>query len=139
MINFYVETDFKLVHSKELVKWIDTVIGKEQCNQGDISYIFCDDPYLLEINRKHLKHSDLTDIISFDYTVGKLISGDIFISVERVKENAKIYQDSFLNELHRVMIHGILHFIGYNDKIPNEKQLMREKEDYYLSLRTFID
>ncbi|MCB0460671.1 MAG: rRNA maturation RNase YbeY, partial [Flavobacteriaceae bacterium] len=103
----------------------------------DISYIFCDDDYLLDINVKYLKHNTLTDIISFDYTDDGLISGDVFVSIDRVKENAEKFNVSFQDELHRVMIHGILHFCGYKDKTKEEEQLMRSKEDYYLSLRTF--
>ena len=92
---------------------------------------------LLKLNIKHLNHNTLTDIISFDDTLGKLISGDIFISIDRVKENANKYNVSFIDELHRVMIHGILHFCKYNDKGKEDKLQMREKEDYYLSLRDF--
>jgi len=120
-----------------VTSWICKVITKEKFKEGTINYIFCNDDYLLEKNIKYLNHSTLTDIISFDYTIGKIISGDIFISVERVKENAKIFKTNFIDELHRVMIHGILHYCGYNDKTENEKKLMRSKEDYYLSLRKF--
>jgi len=117
--------------------WVEKAITNENLKLGDINYIFCDDAYLLEKNIKYLKHNTLTDIISFDYTMGKLISGDIFISVERVKENASSYKVSFKDELHRVMIHGVLHYCGYSDKTSEEKTQMRIKEDYYLSLRDF--
>lgn len=137
MISFYSETDFNLVNKRNITEWLMYSLAEENMNEGDISYIFCDDQYLLEKNVKYLNHNTLTDIISFDYTIGKLISGDIFISVERVKDNAKDFKASFNDELHRVMIHGILHFCGYKDKTQEEKQLMRKKEDYYLSLRTF--
>ncbi len=121
-----------------LVKpWITQTILNENLKEGNINYIFCDDNYLLEKNIKYLKHSTLTDVISFDYTIGKVISGDIFISVERVKENANLFKSKFTDELHRVMIHGVLHYCGYNDKTEDEKTLMRSKEDYYLSLRDF--
>jgi len=123
--------------SKLVKLWISKTIINENYKEGDINYIFCDDDYLLKKNIKYLKNNTLTDIISFDYTIGKIISGDIFISVERVKENAKIFNTKFLDELHRVMIHGILHYCGYNDKTNEEKVLMRAKEDYYLSLRDF--
>ena len=137
MINFYHETDFELSNSSNISSWIIDIVQKEEFNHSEISYIFCGDDYLHEINLKYLKHSTLTDIISFDYTLGRVISGDIFISVERVKENAKIFNVSFEDELHRVMAHGVLHFCGYNDKDDKEKAVMRAKEDYYLSLRTF--
>jgi len=117
--------------------WIEETITNENLKPGEINYIFCDDTYLLKKNNKYLKHNTLTDIISFDYTMGKLISGDIFISVERVEENASSYNVSFKDELHRVMIHGVLHYCGYNDKTLEEITQMRAKEDYYLSLRDF--
>ena len=137
MIFFNIETDFSLSNEEDLISWIRDCIATEGFNEGELNYIFCDDAYLLSKNIKYLKHNNLTDIISFDYTMGKLISGDIFISVERVIENAKEFSVSFEDEMHRVMIHGILHFCGYNDKIRTEKELMRAKEDYCLSLRTF--
>lgn len=122
----------------EFVKsWVSNTIQEENLKEGNINYIFCDDAYLLDKNIKYLKHNTLTDIISFDYTMGKLISGDIFISVERVKENAIAFKTTFKDELHRVMIHGVLHYCGYIDKTDADKKLMRSKEDYYLSLRDF--
>ena len=108
--------------------------GKEL---GELNYIFCDDDYLLDLNVKTLNHNRLTDIISFDYTLGIVVSGDIYISYERVKENSVSLDQPFKDELHRVMIHGVLHYCGYKDKLDEEKMVMREKEDYYLSLRTF--
>ncbi len=137
MIVFNYETKFLLDNSERIITWISQSINNESYKLGEINYIFCDDEYLIKLNIKHLKHNTLTDIISFDETLGKLVSGDIFISIERVKKNAKEFNVSFKDELHRVMIHGILHFCGYNDKTKEEKQLMREKEDYYLSLREF--
>lgn len=137
MILYNSETDFVLDQAENISDWIAKTIESEGKNEGDISYIFCGDDYLLEINFKYLKHNTLTDIISFDYTDDGLISGDIFISIDRVKENAQKFNVSFQDELHRVMIHGILHFCGYKDKTKEEEQLMRSKEDYYLSLRTF--
>ena len=136
MISFNSETNFSLVNDDDVTLWLRNCLLEEEKKEGEINYIFCDDDYLLEKNIKYLKHNTLTDIISFDYTMGNLISGDVFISVERVVENAKEYGDVFEDELHRVMIHGILHFCGYKDKIKVEKELMRSKEDYYLSLRT---
>lgn len=137
MIVFNSEIDFNLKNSDELSKWILKSIGNEGFEQDEINFIFCSDEYLLEKNTKFLNHNTLTDIISFDYTLGKLISGDIFISIERVLENAESFNVSFEDELHRVMIHGILHYCGYKDKSIEEKELIRSKEDYYLSLRKF--
>jgi len=135
MIYYNFETDFTLNNQEETSKWITKTIEEEACKVEEISYIFCDDAYLLEKNIEYLNHNTLTDIISFDYSVGKTISGDIFISVERVKENAKEFNVAFLDELHRVIIHGILHYCGYKDKTSEEKKEMRSKENYYLSLR----
>ena len=137
MIDFNFITDFQLNNTLKLSKWISSTIVLESCKDDEINYIFVDDKYLLDINIKYLKHNTLTDIISFDYTLGKLISGDIYISVERVIENAEKYDVSIEDEFHRVMIHGVLHFCGYKDKTKDEKKLMRQKEDYYLSLRNF--
>jgi len=137
MITFNYKTEFKLTTETQIANWISKSIVNEAYKEGDINYIFCDDNYLLDINVKHLKHNTLTDIISFDYSLGKILSGDIFISVDRVSENALKYEVNFDDELQRVIIHGILHFGGYKDKTKVEKRLMRKKEDYYLSLRTF--
>ena len=123
--------------SDALKDWIAFCIEAEQKEVGEINYIFCDDEYLLEINVSVLKHSTLTDIISLDYSLGHLVSGDIYISVERVRENADKLGELFEDEMHRVMIHGILHFLGHKDKTAEEKEAMRAKEDYCLSLRTF--
>ncbi|MFL9845846.1 rRNA maturation RNase YbeY [Flavobacterium rhizosphaerae] len=129
MISFNYETDFQL-HQEDLYEnWIADVIDSEGKTQGEINYIFCDDEYLLQKNIEFLNHDTLTDIISFDYTMGNLISGDIFISVERVQENAKEYNVNFEEELRRVMAHGVLHYCGYKDKNENDSLLMRNKED----------
>ena len=135
MIGFNFETEYSL--QNELSKWITDLILKEGLKEGDINYIFCNDDYLLEKNVKYLNHNELTDIITFDYSIGKLLSGDIFISIERVKDNAISYNVEVKDELQRVMVHGVLHLCGYKDKSKEEKSLMRDKEDYYLSLRTF--
>ena len=137
MIEFNYLSDIELNNETPLSRWITNCAIEESFLIQSISYIFCDDDYLLNINIKYLKHNTLTDIISFNDTLGKNISGDIFISTDRVKENANTYNVSFLDELHRVMIHGVLHFCGYKDKTEEEKKLMRSKEDYYLSLRQF--
>jgi probable rRNA maturation factor len=119
------------------LNWIEFVINQENKELGEINYVFCDDEYLLKINVNRLKHNTLTDIISIDYTVQNLISGDIYISTERVTDNAINFNALLKDELHRVMIHGVLHYCGYDDKTSKEKQIMRSKEDYYLSLRSF--
>jgi rRNA maturation RNase YbeY len=137
MIVYNNEIDFKLEYSEQVSNWISEVIVNEGCEEGEINYIFCSDDSLLKKNIKFLNHNTLTDIISFDYTMGKLISGDIFISIDRVIENAKAFKVSFSDELNRVMVHGILHYCDYKDKSKEEKKLMRSKEDYYLSLRKF--
>ena len=134
MISFNYESDFKLHNEKELSIWISSVINSEGFKEGDINYIFCNDDYLLQLNQEFLNHDTLTDIISFDYTLGREINGDIFISIERVLDNAKDYQVEFSNELHRVMVHGILHYCGYNDKTQKETQLMRVKENHYTEI-----
>ena len=128
---------FKLESEELISDWITFVIHQENRELGEINYIFCDDSYLLEINIKELKHNTLTDIISFDYSVGDVVSGDIYISTERVKENALDLKNNFKDELNRVIVHGVLHYCGYKDKTGEEKTVMRSKEDYYLSLRTF--
>lgn len=137
MITFYSETDFELEEKIQVSKWLEFCIHQENKELGDICYIFCDDNYLLDKNIKYLNHNTLTDIISFDYSLEDFISGDIFISVESVAENAVDLSLTYKEELHRVMVHGILHFCGYNDKSEEETKLMRLREDYYLSLRTF--
>ncbi|APG65822.1 rRNA maturation RNase YbeY [Tenacibaculum todarodis] len=129
MIAFNYETEFKLVDEKSTENWIANCVEKEDFELGEINYIFCDDAYLHKLNVEFLKHDTLTDIISFDYTMGKLISGDIYISVERVKENAKDFEVSFTDELHRVIIHGILHYMGFKDKSEEQKTIMRSKEN----------
>ena len=137
MIIFNIVNGFKLTKESAISNWIKFVIHQEKKELGEINYIFCDDNYLVDINNKELKHNTLTDIISFDYTVGIIISGDIYISTERVQDNAIDLNVLFEDELHRVIIHGVLHYCGYKDKTVDEKVLMRSKEDYYLSLRTF--
>lgn len=134
MINFNYETEFQLSDNEFVEKWVKTVITSENCTLEEVNYIFCDDEYLHKLNVEFLNHDTLTDIISFDYSVGKQIQGDIFISVERVEHNAEAFNVSFENELHRVIIHGILHYCGYKDKTDDEKKIMRSKEDTYLQM-----
>lgn len=129
MISFNYETDFELENEAQYEDWISRIIESEGFDEGEINYIFCDDDYLHKINVEYLDHDTLTDIISFDYTVGNLIQGDIFISVERVQDNAKDFNVSFDEELKRVLSHGVLHYCGYKDKSPEDEVLMRSKED----------
>ncbi|MEM5565659.1 rRNA maturation RNase YbeY [Psychroserpens sp. AS72] len=133
MISFNYETDFKLDDETIISEWISNTISKENCNEGEINYIFCDDDYLHQLNVQFLEHDTLTDIISFDYSVGKELHGDIYISIERVADNAKDFEVEFSEELKRVMIHGILHYCGFKDKTDDDAKLMREKENYYLT------
>ncbi|MFC0603435.1 rRNA maturation RNase YbeY [Winogradskyella pulchriflava] len=135
MISFNYETDFNLDNETQLSKWISNTIIEENCKEGEINYIFCSDDYLHKINVDFLEHDTLTDIISFDYSVGKELHGDIYISVDRVKENASDFNELFEDELSRVIIHGVLHYCGYKDKSDEDEQLMRSKENYYLSKR----
>ena len=136
MINFTSNTNFQLRHKTVLKSWIKKVVGKEGKKMKDLSFIFCDDMELLNKNSKYLNHDTLTDILTFDYSENNNISGDIYISIDRVKENAKTYKVTFENELDRVMIHGVLHLLGYKDKSKKDQKAMREKEDFYLSLQT---
>ncbi len=138
MINFYSETDFTLQNESQISKWISEIISLEGYEEGEISYIFCDDNYLHKLNVEFLSHDTLTDIISFDTSLGKQINGDIYISVERVKENTETYKTAFINELHRVIIHGVLHYCGYKDKSEADLKIMRAKEERALSCRSFI-
>ncbi len=132
MINFNYETEFLLENDNEISTWISNVILEEGFKEGDINYVFCNDNYLHNINVEFLNHDTLTDIISFDYSVGKIIQGDIFISIERVEDNATDFKVSFQEELHRVIVHGILHYCGYKDKTDEDAKLMRQKENHYL-------
>mgnify|MGYP001013390479 CR=1 FL=1 len=129
MISFNYETDFELQDEAKYEEWLAAVIESEDKTEGEINYIFCDDEYLLQKNIEFLDHDTLTDIISFDYTMGNLISGDIFISVERVADNATDFNVPFDEELKRVMAHGILHYCGYKDKTENDEKIMRAKEE----------
>ncbi|GAA4280228.1 rRNA maturation RNase YbeY [Gaetbulibacter aestuarii] len=134
MIQYNFETDFELQDSGMLTDWISMVVNEESFTLGDVNYIFCDDDYLHKINVEFLNHDTLTDIISFDYSLGKTIHGDIYISVERVHDNAKDFNVPFEEELHRVMVHGILHYCGYKDKTDEDARTMRQKENHYLKM-----
>ncbi|PKO99913.1 MAG: rRNA maturation RNase YbeY [Bacteroidetes bacterium HGW-Bacteroidetes-9] len=134
-ISFYNEnTGFRLRKIKKARKWLSDTIYTEGKNYGEISIIFCDDAYLHEMNVKFLDHDTLTDVITFDYNEGNQISGDIFISIERVKENTALFSKSFTDELNRVMLHGVLHLCGYKDKTKRDVAIMRQKEEEYLAL-----
>ena len=133
MISFNYQTKFSLQNEEKLANWISLVIQSEGYTEGDLMYFFCDDDSLIKLNIEFLNHDTLTDIISFDYVIGKQLNGEIFISVDRVRENSNDLGVGFLEELHRVMIHGILHYCGYGDKSEEEIIVMRAKEDYYLN------
>ena len=132
MINFNYETEFSIYNETEITDWITNVISEENFILDEINYTFCNDDQMLKLNVEYLNHDTLTDIISFDNSIGKIIQGDIFISIERVVDNAKDFKVSLEEELHRVMVHGVLHYCGYKDKSESESKLMRQKEDYYI-------
>ena len=135
-IHFFSEgIHYKLSHPRKITTWIKGCITNETKVAGAINFIFCNDSYLHKINLEYLNHDTLTDIITFDNSDGSIIEGDIYISVDRVRENSMKYNVDFEDELQRVMIHGILHLIGYSDKTSALKKQMRKKEDAYLSLR----
>ena len=138
MVSFYSENNFSLGNEDDVALWIGSVINEEGFTLGEISYVFCDDEYLLRLNRKFLDHDTYTDIITFDYTLGKELHSEIYISTQRVMENADELDVQFVDELHRVIIHGILHLCGYADKSPEEELTMRKREDLALASRTFI-
>ncbi|MDR0724468.1 MAG: rRNA maturation RNase YbeY [Prevotellaceae bacterium] len=140
MINFYDEnTLFSYAGKRKFAKkQIKTLLEMESKETGDLCFIFCTDDFLLDINKKYLEHDYYTDVITFDYTVDNTVSGDIFISVERVEENAREFGVSFNHELCRVMYHGVLHLCGYKDESEDEERTMREKEDFYLKTLSTI-
>ncbi len=131
--NYFFEDINEFSFNEKIFNKIEFLISNENKIDGELSFIFCSDNYLLGINKNYLKHDFYTDVITFDYCENDIISGDIFISIERIKENAKTFNTTFENELYRVMIHGILHLVGYNDKTDKEQKQMREKENFYLN------
>ena len=133
-ISFYPVDTFSPKTEAAVAACIKAIAAEESREVGDITFVFCDDNYLLKINNEFLDHDTYTDIITFDYSVGNEIISEIYVSTDRVEENAKKYKQTFENEIHRVMIHGALHLCGYKDKLPEEKQIMRDKENHYLSL-----
>lgn len=132
MISFYYETDFNLRSELEISNWIAGVITSEKRKEGEINYIFCNDDYLYRLNVEFLDHDTLTDIISFDHSLGKILHGDVYISVERAKDNAKEFGVSFDEEVRRLIVHGVLHYCGFKDKTAEDAKIMRDKEDFYL-------
>ena len=133
MIDFqYIEND-KLSNTEDLNLWLNSVITEENMVIGELVYVLCNDEYLLKKNIQFLNHNNLTDVITFDYSGDKIISGDILISTERVVENSKIFNVNYLTELNRVMVHGLLHLLDYKDKNEQDANTMREKENYYLN------
>jgi len=131
---FYEEIEFTLPNPAQVKKWLLLSAKKEKRVIAEIRFIFCSDSFLLKLNQDYLNHKTLTDIITFDESSGAVIAGEVYISIDRVAENAHTYKCDFLEELRRVMIHGVLHLCGYNDKRSTEKTLMRKKEDSYVSL-----
>jgi rRNA maturation RNase YbeY len=138
MVDFYSENDFELTYKDELEEWVISTIVREGHEVGEISYIFCDDEFLLRINQDFLDHDTYTDIITFNYNLGKQVNSEIYISTERVKDNSVEFNTTFTDELHRVMIHGILHLCGYGDSTEDEKLVMRTKENEALEARGFV-
>lgn len=133
---FFEDVKFSFKGRRENNAWLKAVAESEVKRLGSINIIFCSDNYILDVNQRYLNHDYFTDIISFDYCEGNVISGDLFISIDTVRDNAEFYKaDSFDNELQRVMVHGVLHLIGYDDHTPEDQALMREKENYYLDFR----
>ncbi|HET8808948.1 MAG TPA: rRNA maturation RNase YbeY [Flavobacteriaceae bacterium] len=133
-IVFSSANEFELQQEKNVRNWLLSTIEYENKTLGEIGFVFCDDAFLLNLNQEYLQHDTFTDIISFDYSFGNTLQGEIYISTERVKENAEKYDTSFENELRRVMVHGVLHLCGYKDKTTEEKEKMRQKEDEKLQL-----
>lgn len=126
--------DFKVVNEQKVLSWIEKTILEESFSLGNLNFIFCSDDYLLNLNKEYLNHDTYTDIVTFNYCENNIISGDLFISIDRIKDNSTQLKLSFNSELNRVIIHGVLHLIGYNDKTPEEILEMRAKEDFYLNL-----
>ena len=132
MIRFTSQTNFKLKEAGLYRAWIKEVILKESFDLGELNFLFCDDPHIHKLNLEFLKHDTFTDILTFESSLGKTVNADICISVDRVRENATEQQVTFYNELSRVLVHGVLHLCGYDDKTDDEISVMREKEKYYL-------
>lgn len=136
---FYEDTQFKFKQKALNNKWFKMVCESEIRRLGDVNVIFCSDNYILDINMKYLQHDYFTDIITFDYCENNVISGDLFISVDSVRENASYYGSEFEDELNRVLVHGVLHLVGYDDHSETDIATMRSKEDYYLAFRKNLE
>lgn len=136
---FSEEVDFNLKHKALNNGWLKMVAGSEMKKLGNLNIIFCSDNYILDMNIKYLGHDYFTDIITFDYTEGDTISGDLFISVDSVRDNAQHYGTAFTDELDRVMVHGVLHLIGYDDHCEEDVALMRSKENYYMEVKKSLE
>jgi len=135
-ILFFTEDNTYRIRKKRILReWLFEVIGAESKRVGEINIILCSDEYLHKINLEYLNHDTLTDIVTFDSTEDNIISGELYISIDRIKENAKKFSTFTMNELHRVIVHGVLHLCGFGDKTEKEKELMTSKENFYLALR----
>ena len=136
LVNFFYKKKEKLLFNKDHVRlWLKDVIKKENKKLGCVNFIYCSDGYLLDLNKTYLKHNDLTDVITFNFSENeKTIEGDVYISTDRVRENSKKFSETFVSELLRTMIHGVLHLMGHNDKKTKDKELMRGLEDEFLKL-----
>lgn len=140
MVRYYNEdVEFVLKHKLLNNRWLKTVTGSEMKKLGNINIIFCSDDYILDVNMKYLQHDYFTDIITFDYCEKDFLNGDLFISIDSVRENALYYGTEFADELNRVMVHGLLHLIGYDDHSEEDIKMMRYKENYYLELRKAME
>jgi rRNA maturation RNase YbeY len=134
MIEFYFETEFELQDKERYAEWVSQIVTSESREIGDLSFVFCDDTYLLEINQKFLEHNTLTDVITFNYSDDDILFGDVFISTERLKENSYKFDSKFKDELRRVMAHGVLHLLGFDDKSEVDSREMRAKEEEKMKL-----
>ena len=140
MVSYFLQDiDFVFKHKRLNNSWLKLVAESEIKKLGNINIIFCSDNYILDVNVKYLGHDYFTDIITFDYCVKNILSGDLFISIDTVRDNAEFYKTEFNDELNRVIVHGLLHLIGYDDHTPEEQKIMREKETSYLEHRNHID
>ena len=140
MVSYFLQDiDFVFKHKRLNNSWLKLVAESEIKKLGNINIIFCSDNYILDVNVKYLGHDYFTDIITFDYCEKDILSGDLFISIDTVRDNAEFYKTEFNDELNRVIVHGLLHLIVYDDHTPEEQKIMREKENYYLELRNHIE
>lgn len=140
MVSYFLEdVKFEFKHKRVNNAWLKMVAESEVKKLGNINIIFCSDNYILDVNMKYLQHDYFTDIITFDYCEKNILSGDLFISIDSVRENSVFFKTEFADELNRVIVHGLLHLIGYDDHTEADQKLMREKENYYLELRNHIE